>query len=152
MFETLSNSFSSALEKLTKQGVLSEAEIGTALREVRIALLEADVSLDITKKFIKAVGEKAKGQSVTKSVTPGQQVIKIVHDELIKILEGDKNIPSSLKIDSPPAIILMAGLQGSGKTTTSAKIGLKLKAKENKKVLMASLDTVSYTHLRAHET
>ncbi len=141
MFETLSNSFSSALEKLTKQGVLSDSEIGTALREVRIALLEADVSLDITKKFIKAVGEKAKGQSVTKSVTPGQQVIKIVHDELIKILEGDKNISSSLKIDSPPAIILMAGLQGSGKTTTSAKIGLKLKTKENKKVLMASLDT-----------
>ncbi len=141
MFETLSNSFSSALGKLTKQGVLSESEIGTALREVRIALLEADVTLDITKKFIKAVGEKAKGQSVTKSVTPGQQVIKIVHDELIKILEGDKNIPSSLKIDSPPAIILMAGLQGSGKTTTSAKIGLKLKTKENKKVLMASLDT-----------
>ena len=141
MFETLSNSFSSALEKLTKQGVLSDSEIGTALREVRIALLEADVSLDITKKFIKAVGEKAKGQSVTKSVTPGQQVIKIVHDELIKILEGDKNISSSLKIDAPPAIILMAGLQGSGKTTTSAKIGLKLKTKENKKVLMASLDT-----------
>ena len=141
MFENLSNSFSSALGKLTKQGVLSDAEISTALREVRIALLEADVTLDITKRFIKAVGEKAKGQSVTKSVTPGQQVIKIVHDELIKILEGDKNIPSSLKIDSPPAVILMAGLQGSGKTTTSAKIGLKLKTKENKKVLMASLDT-----------
>ena len=141
MFENLSNSFSSALGKLTKQGVLSDAEISTALREVRIALLEADVTLDITKKFIKAVGEKAKGQSVTKSVTPGQQVIKIVHDELIKILEGDKTISSSLKIDSPPAVILMAGLQGSGKTTTSAKIGLKLKTKENKKVLMASLDT-----------
>ena len=106
MFENLSNSFSSALGKLTKQGVLSDAEINTALREVRIALLEADVTLDITKRFIKAVGEKAKGQSVTKSVTPGQQVIKIVHDELIKILEGDKNIPSSLKIDSPPSVIL----------------------------------------------
>jgi signal recognition particle subunit SRP54 len=141
MFETLSNGFSSALEKLTKQGVLSESEISIALREVRTALLEADVSLDITKKFIKAVGDKAKGQSVTKSVTPGQQVIKIVHDELIKILEGEKNIPSSLMIDSPPAVILLAGLQGSGKTTTSAKIGLKLKSKENKKVLMASLDT-----------
>jgi signal recognition particle subunit SRP54 len=141
MFETLSKSFSTALEKLTKQGVLSETVISNALREVRVALLDADVTLDVTKKFIKAVGERARGQSVTKSVTPGQQVIKIVHDELIKILEGDKLLSSSLKIDVPPATVLMVGLQGSGKTTTSAKIALKLKNKENKKVLMASLDT-----------
>ena len=113
MFENLSNSFSSALGKLTKQGVLSDAEISTALREVRIALLEADVTLDITKKFIKAVGEKAKGQSVTKSVTPGQQVIKIVHDELIKILEGDKTISSSLKLPILPHIVLNISLDGS---------------------------------------
>ena len=141
MFETLSQGFSSALEKLTKQGVLSEDEISTALREVRSALLEADVSLDITKRFIKSVGEKARGQAVTKSVTPGQQVIKIVHDELIKVLEGTSETSNALKIDNPPATILMVGLQGSGKTTTSAKLALRLQSKEKKKVLMASLDT-----------
>ena len=141
MFETLSQGFSAALEKLTKQGVLSEDEISTALREVRSALLEADVSLDITKRFIKSVGEKARGQAVTKSVTPGQQVIKIVHDELIKVLEGTSETSNTLKIDNPPATILMVGLQGSGKTTTSAKLALRLKSKEKKKVLMASLDT-----------
>ncbi len=141
MFETLSQGFSTALEKLTKQGVLSEDEISTALREVRSALLEADVSLDITKRFIKSVGEKARGQAVTKSVTPGQQVIKIVHDELIKVLEGTSETSNALKIDNPPATILMVGLQGSGKTTTSAKLALRLQSKEKKKVLMASLDT-----------
>ena len=141
MFETLSQGFSAALEKLTKQGVLSEDEISTALREVRSALLEADVSLDITKRFIKSVGEKARGQAVTKSVTPGQQVIKIVHDELIKVLEGTSETSNTLKIDNPPATILMVGLQGSGKTTTSAKLALRLQNKEKKKVLMASLDT-----------
>ena len=141
MFETLSQGFSNALEKLTKQGVLREDEISTALREVRLALLEADVTLEITKKFIKSVGEKARGQAVTKSVTPGQQVIKIVHDELIKVLEGPTETSNALKIDNPPAKILMVGLQGSGKTTTSAKLALRLQNKEKKKVLMASLDT-----------
>ena len=141
MFETLSQGFSDALEKLTKQGVLREDEISTALREVRMALLEADVTLDITKRFIKSVGEKARGQAVTKSVTPGQQVIKIVHDELIKVLEGPSETSNALKINNPPAIILMVGLQGSGKTTTSAKLALRLQNKEKKKVLMASLDT-----------
>ncbi len=141
MFETLSQGFSTALEKLTKQGVLREDEISTALREVRAALLEADVTLDITKRFIKSVGEKARGQAVTKSVTPGQQVIKIVHDELIKVLEGTNETSNALKIDNPPATILMVGLQGSGKTTTSAKLALRLQSKEKKKVLMASLDT-----------
>ena len=141
MFETLSQGFSNALEKLTKQGVLREDEISTALREVRMALLEADVTLEIIKKFIKAVGEKARGQAVTKSVTPGQQVIKIVHDELIKVLEGPGETSNALKIDNPPATILMVGLQGSGKTTTSAKLALRLQNKEKKKVLMASLDT-----------
>ena len=141
MFETLSQGFSNALEKLTKQGVLREDEISTALREVRIALLEADVSLEITKRFVKSVGEKARGQAVTKSVTPGQQVIKIVHDELIKVLEGHSETSNALKIDNPPATILMVGLQGSGKTTTSAKLALRLQNKEKKKVLLASLDT-----------
>ena len=141
MFETLSQGFSNALEKLTKQGVLREDEISTALREVRMALLEADVTLEIIKKFIKSVGEKAQGQAVTKSVTPGQQVIKIVHDELIKVLEGPGETSNALKIDNPPATILMVGLQGSGKTTSSAKLALRLQNKEKKKVLMASLDT-----------
>ena len=141
MVESLSQGFSSALEKLTKQGVLGEDEISTALREVRVALLEADVTLEITKRFIKSVGEKARGQAVTKSVTPGQQVIKIVHDELIKVLDGPSEISNTLKIDNPPATILMVGLQGSGKTTTSAKLALRLQSKEKKKVLMASLDT-----------
>ena len=141
MFETLSQGFSTALEKLTRQGVLREDEISTALREVRAALLEADVTLDITKRFIKSVGEKARGQAVTKSVTPGQQVIKIVHDELIKVLEGTSETSNALKIDNPPATILMVGLQGSGKTTTTAKLALRLQSKEKKKVLMASLDT-----------
>ena len=141
MFETLSQGFSNALEKLTKQGVLREDEISTALREVRMALLEADVTLEIIKKFIKAVGEKARGQAVTKSVTPGQQVINIVHDELIKVLKGPGETSNALKIDNPPATILMVGLQGSGKTTTSAKLALRLQNKEKKKVLMASLDT-----------
>ena len=112
MFETLSQGFSNALEKLTKQGVLREDEISSALREVRMALLDADVTLDITKNFIKSVGEKARGQAVTKSVTPGQQVIKIVHDELIKVLAGPGEISNALKIDNPPATILMTCCPG----------------------------------------
>jgi signal recognition particle subunit SRP54 len=106
---------------------------------VRIALLEADVSLPVARDFIKAVQEKASGQSVTKSVTPGQQVVKIVHDELVHVLQGDGD-PGALKIDNPPAPILMVGLQGSGKTTTTAKLAKRLKDREGKKVLMASLD------------
>ncbi len=139
MFESLSDRLSGVFDRLTKQGALSEADVSTALREVRVALLEADVSLPVARDFIKAVQKKAEGQAVTKSVTPGQQVVKIVHDELIATLRGDGD-PGALKIDNPPAPILMVGLQGSGKTTTTAKLARRLKDREGKRVLMASLD------------
>jgi signal recognition particle subunit SRP54 len=140
MFENLSDRLSGVFDKLTKQGALSEADVATALREVRVALLEADVSLTVARDFVKAVQAKAEGQAVTKSITPGQQVVKIVHDELISVLAGDDPKAGELKADNPPAPILMVGLQGSGKTTTTAKLAKRLKEKENKRVLMASLD------------
>ena len=111
MFESLSERLGSVFDRLTKQGALSEADVEAALREVRIALLEADVSLPVARDFIKAVKVKATGQAVTRSVTPGQQVVKIVHDELVRVLAGEGE-PDALKIDNPPATILMVGLQG----------------------------------------
>jgi len=140
MFESLSDRLSGVFDKLTKQGALSEADVATALREVRVALLEADVSLPVARDFVKAIQAKATGQSVTKSVTPGQQVVKIVHDELIAFLAGDDAHAGDLKIDNAPAPILMVGLQGGGKTTTTAKLAKRLKEKTGKRVLMASLD------------
>lgn len=140
MFENLSERLSGVFDRLTKQGALSDDDVKTALREVRVALLEADVSLPVARDFVKAVQDKATGQSVTKSVTPGQQVVKIVHDELIHVLKGDGDDPGALRIDNPPATILMVGLQGSGKTTTTAKLARRLTTRDNKRVLMASLD------------
>lgn len=140
MFENLSDRLSGVFGKLTRQGALSEDDVATALREVRTALLEADVSLPVARDFVKAVQDKARGQAVTKSVTPGQQVVKIVHDELVRVLAGDSRA-AELKIDNPPAPILMVGLQGSGKTTTTAKLARRLKERDGKRVLMASLDT-----------
>ncbi|CRK75754.1 p48 [Nereida ignava] len=140
MFENLSDRLSGVFDRLTKQGALSEDDVKTALREVRVALLEADVSLPVARDFIKAVQEKAAGQSVTKSVTPGQQVVKIVHDELVHVLAGDEGEIGSLKIDNAPAPILMVGLQGGGKTTTAGKLAKRLKEKNGKRVLLASLD------------
>ena len=140
MFENLSDRLSGVFDKLTKQGALSDDDVKTALREVRTALLEADVSLPVARDFVAAVQAKATGQAVTKSITPGQQVVKIVHDELQRVLTGDTD-PGALKIDNPPAPILMVGLQGSGKTTTTAKLAKRLKEREGKRVLMASLDT-----------
>ncbi len=140
MFENLSERLSGVFDRLTKQGALSEQDVATALREVRVALLEADVSLDVAREFVRRIQDKATGQAVTKSVTPGQQVVKIVHDELVGILRGEGD-PGALKIDNPPAPILMVGLQGGGKTTTTAKIAKRLKEREGKRVLMASLDT-----------
>ncbi|MBN8185453.1 signal recognition particle protein [Salipiger thiooxidans] len=139
MFENLSERLGGVFDRLTKQGALSEDDVRTALREVRVALLEADVSLPVARQFIKAVEKKATGAAVTKSVTPGQQVVKIVHDELIAVLAGEGE-PGALRIDSPPAPILMVGLQGGGKTTTTAKLARRLKERDHKKVLMASLD------------
>ncbi len=139
MFENLSERLSGVFDRLTKQGALSDEDVKTALREVRVALLEADVSLPVARDFVKAVQEKATGQAVTKSVTPGQQVVKIVHDELVHVLTGAED-PGLLKIDSPPAPILMVGLQGGGKTTTTGKLAKRLTEREGKRVLLASLD------------
>src|SRR5574344_1589108 len=136
MFETLSEKLSSAFSKITSRGVLNEKDIDEAMREIRIALLEADVSLSVVKSFISQVKEQALGEKVVKSVQPGQMVVKIVHDELVKLLGDDDN---GLNFSAQaPVSILMVGLQGSGKTTTSAKIANKLK--KNKKILLVSLD------------
>ncbi|TVQ55142.1 MAG: signal recognition particle protein [Rhodobacteraceae bacterium] len=140
MFESLSERLSGVFDKLTKQGALSETDVSTALREVRLALLDADVALPVARQFIDSVREKATGQAVLKSVTPGQMVVKIVHDELVRTLAGD-GADQGLRIDSPPATILMVGLQGSGKTTTTGKLAKRLHEREGKRVLMASLDT-----------
>ena len=140
MFENLSERLGSVFDRLTKQGALTDADVATALREVRTALLEADVSLPVARDFIKAVQDKATGQAVTRSISPGQQVVKIVHDELINVLRGD-GPADALKIDNPPATVLMVGLQGSGKTTTTAKLAKRLKDRQGKRVLLASLDT-----------
>ncbi|MGC1259733.1 MAG: signal recognition particle receptor subunit alpha, partial [Jannaschia helgolandensis] len=139
MFESLSDRLGGVFDRLTKQGALSEDDVRTAMREVRVALLEADVSLPVARDFVKRVTAKATGAAVTKSITPGQQVVKIVHDELQQVLAGEDGIPP-LKIDNPPAPILMVGLQGSGKTTTTGKLAKRLKDRDGKRVLMASLD------------
>src|SRR6201996_1691107 len=138
MFEGLSERLGDVFDRLRKRGALSEADVTAALREVRIALLEADVALPVVKDFIAAVREQAVGQEVIRSVTPGQMVVKIVHDHLVKVLGADES-ELSLRA-TPPVPILMVGLQGSGKTTTTGKIALRLKTRERKKVLMASLD------------
>jgi len=141
MFEALTERLTGVFDRLTGRGALSEADVEAALREVRVALLEADVALPVVKDFIAKVKTDAVGDSVVKSVKPGQQVIKIVHDALVEMLGGD-GPPETLRIaGEPPNIIMMAGLQGSGKTTTSAKIALRLTKTDKKRVLMASLDT-----------
>lgn len=137
MFESLSQRLSGVFDKLTGRGALSEADVTEALREVRVALLEADVALSVVKDFVARVKDRAVGQDVVKSVSPGQMVVKIVHDELIATL-GTEGVELNLNA-VPPAVILMVGLQGSGKTTTSGKLAVRLK-KERKKVLLASLD------------
>lgn len=139
MFETLSSRLGGIFEKLKRRGAVSEADVKTAMREVRIALLEADVALPTVKQFIKDVSEKAVGQDVLRSVTPGQQIIKVVHDELVALL-GEASEQIDLN-STPPVGILMVGLQGSGKTTSSGKIAKRFKEKQRKKVLLASLDT-----------
>jgi signal recognition particle subunit SRP54 len=138
LFESLQSRLSGVFDKLRGRGALSEADVDAALAEVRTALIEADVALGVVKDFIDQVRPRAIGESVIRSVQPGQQVIKIVHDVLVETL-GAEN--AALNIGSPPAPILMVGLQGSGKTTTSAKLGLLLQTKDKKRVLMASLDT-----------
>jgi len=139
MFESLSDRLGKIFEGLTGRGALNAADVDAALREVRRALLEADVSLEVVKAFVEQVKARAVGAEVTRSVTPGQQVVKIVHDELVKVL-GETPVPLDFTAP-PPVSILMVGLQGSGKTTTTAKIAKRLKDRQNKKVLLASLDT-----------
>ena len=139
MFQSLSDRLSGVLDKLTKRGALTDSDVAEAMREVRRALLEADVALDVVKDFVETVKQKAVGQDVVKSVTPGQMVVKIVHDELVRILGSDAEIIDLAA--TPPVGILMVGLQGSGKTTTTAKIAYRLANRDKKKVLMASLDT-----------
>ncbi len=138
MFESLSERLSGVFDRLRGRGALNENDVREAMREVRVALLEADVALPVVRSFIDSVTEKAVGQSVLKSITPGQQVVKIVNDALIEMLGSEA---SELELSvNPPAIIMMVGLQGSGKTTTTAKIAKRLTEKDRKKVLMASLD------------
>ena len=140
MFESLSGRLSAVFDKLTRQGALSESDVSTAMREVRVALLEADVALPVVKQFIDEAKAEALGAKMLKSVTPGQQVIKIVNDHLVKMLGGAGAIDINLAAE-PPAAILMVGLQGSGKTTTSAKLAKRLNEKNKKRALLASLDT-----------
>ena len=138
MFDSLSERLGTVFDRLKRRGALSEADVGEALREVRVALLEADVALPVVKSFVSEVRQKAVGVDVLRSVTPGQMVIKIVHDHLVATLGGEE---TPLDLNAPaPVPFLMIGLQGSGKTTTTAKIALRLKQKDRKKVLMASLD------------
>ncbi len=139
MFEALSDKLSGILDRLTRRGALTAADIDAAAREVRRALLEADVALDVVRAFIEKLKERAVGVEVIKSVTPGQMIVKIVHDQLVETL-GSSADPIDLNAAAPVPIMLV-GLQGSGKTTTAAKIGKRLTEQGKRKVLMASLDT-----------
>lgn len=138
MFESLTDKLTAVFNKITSRGVLTEEDINNTMREIRIALLEADVALPVVKDFIAHVKEQALGEKVVRSIQPGQMVVKIVHDELLKLLSSENE---QLNLQAvPPVSILMVGLQGSGKTTTSAKLAKRLAVKNRKKVLLASLD------------
>ena len=138
MFESLSGRLGTVFDRLKRRGALSEADVETALRDIRVALLEADVALPVVKDFVAGIRERAVGQEVLRSVTPGQMVVKIVNDRLVELLGG---AASDLALaGAPPRVVLMVGLQGSGKTTTSAKLALRLRIRERQKALLASLD------------
>lgn len=140
MFQSLTQSLTKIFDKIKGTGALTEEQIDSAMRDIRVALLEADVALPVVREFISNVKEKAKGQEVIKSVSPAQMVIKIINDEMVNFLAPNED-ESKLNLSStPPANLLIVGLQGSGKTTASAKLALKLK-EQNKKVLLVSLDT-----------
>ena len=138
MFESLGDRLSGVFDRLRGRGALTEADVRAAMREVRIALLEADVALPVVRTFVDKATEEAVGQQVLRSVTPGQQVVKIVHDALVEML-GSEEEGLNLAV-TPPAVVMMVGLQGSGKTTSTAKLAKRLTEKDRKKVLMASLD------------
>src|SRR5215831_16231836 len=137
MFDSLQSRLGDVFDRLRGRGALSEGDVDTALNEVRAVLVDADVALPVVKKFVAKVRERAVGEQVIRSVTPGQQVVKIVHDTLVETLGAESE---GLSLGAPPAPILMVGLQGSGKTTTSAKLALQLQTRDKKRVLMASLD------------
>ena len=136
MFESLTDKLSGVFARITSRGVLNDKDIDEAMREIRVALLEADVALPVVKDFVARVKEEARGEKLVRSIQPGQLVVKIVHDELVKLL-GAEDGGLNLNV-VPPAVILMAGLQGAGKTTSSAKLAKMLG--KNRKVLLASLD------------
>ncbi|HEX5237102.1 MAG TPA: signal recognition particle protein [Sphingomicrobium sp.] len=138
MFDTLSDRLGSVFDRLRGRGALTESDVRSAMREVRVALLEADVALPVARDFVDKVTEQAVGQEVLRSVTPGQMVVKYVHDALVETL-GSETAELNLNVN-PPAVIMMVGLQGSGKTTTTAKLAKRLAERDRKKVLMASLD------------
>ena len=141
MFEALSERLTGVFDRITGRGALSDKDVDAALREIRVALLEADVALPAVKDVIAKIRERAVGEEVIRAVSPGQQVIKIVHDGLVDLLGGD-GAPEGLSLEGePPVAILMAGLQGSGKTTTTAKLAKRITERDKKKVLVASLDT-----------
>src|SRR5438270_2260043 len=143
MFDSLSDRLGDTFDRLRRHDALAEAEVGTAMREIRIALLEADVALPVVRDFVAAVREKALGQEVLRSVTPAQMVVKIVHDHLVEVLGGelDRRRVEGIDLNAPPPVVIMlVGLQGSGKTTTAAKIALRLRGRQRKKILLASLD------------
>jgi len=143
MFEALSSKLNGVFDRLRRRGALSEADVTEALREVRVALLEADVALPVVRDLVNKVRDRAVGQEVIRSVSPAQQVVKIVNDALVEALGGGEGDDGRRGIDlnaPSPVPILMVGLQGSGKTTTSGKIALRLRTKDRKKVLLASLD------------
>jgi signal recognition particle subunit SRP54 len=139
MFDALAERLGGIFDGLTGRGALSEKDVDAALREIRLALLDADVALPVVKDFIASIREDAVGENVIRSVTPGQQVIKIVYDGLARML-GAGDEPPPLRVNSPPSVMMMTGLQGSGKTTTTAKLARRLREKDRKKVLVASLD------------
>jgi signal recognition particle subunit SRP54 len=139
MFESLSNRFNDVFDRLRRRGALTEADVDSAMREIRVALLEADVALPVVKTFVDGVRAKAVGADVLRSVSPAQMVVKIVHDHLVESLGSDQS--GALNLNAvPPVVVMMVGLQGSGKTTTSAKLARLLKDRERRKILLASLD------------
>lgn len=138
MFDNFSGKITKIFDQISGKKFISEDDLNATMREIRIALLEADVSLSVAKNFIEQVKQEALGQQVVKSVSPGQMIVKIVHDELVKLLGSEK---SEINFSAQPVVILMVGLQGAGKTTSSGKLALRLKNKNHKKVLLASLDT-----------
>jgi signal recognition particle subunit SRP54 len=143
MFDSLSSRLGDVFDRLRRHGALTEADVADAVREIRVALLEADVALPVVRDFVATVREKALGQEVLRSVTPAQMVVKIVHDHLVEVLGGglDRVRTEGIDLNAPPPVaVMLVGLQGSGKTTTAAKIALRLKERQRKKVLLVSLD------------